>query len=73
MVLKEILALEFQKRDRDPLLIIFHNKSIPAGSIRNMKEVFDIPMAKEMILEEKLPSGEVTKRVKTVAFDITFK
>jgi hypothetical protein len=38
-----------------------------------MKEVFDIPMAKEMILEEKLPSGEVTKRVKTVAFDITFK
>lgn len=69
--LKEILTPEFRKFDRDPLLQTFHQKGIPAGSIRNMKEVFEIPLASDMILEEALPNGELTKRVKTVAFDIT--
>lgn len=43
---------------------------VPAGAIRNMKEVFETAQAKEMILEEVSENGAVTKRVKTVAFEI---
>ncbi|RMG78678.1 MAG: CoA transferase [Bacteroidetes bacterium] len=68
--LYERLAPFFRRFDRDPLLEQCHQKGIPAGSIRNMKEVFDLPLAKAMILEEKLPDGSLSKRVKTVAFSL---
>ena len=45
-----------------------HQKSIPAGQIRNMQEVFEQPLAQEMIL--RYPDG--TPCVKSVAFDIKF-
>jgi len=56
--------------DRNPLLDLLKKEGVPAGSIRNMKEVFELEQAKEMILEEKLEDGSETKRVKTVAFTI---
>lgn len=68
--LKQLLEPKFRQFEREALLQIFHEKAIPAGSIRNMKEVFEIPMAREMILEEMLPNGALTKRVKTVAFHL---
>lgn len=69
-VLKELLTPAIKKIKRAALLIQFRKHKVPAGSIRNMKEVFDIPQASKMILEEQMPDGTQSKRVKTVAFHI---
>lgn len=42
--------------------------AVPAAMIRNMKEVFEIPLAQKMILPQEEADGRVSKRVKTVAF-----
>ena len=42
---------------------------IPMGAIKNMKEVFENPVAQSMILEEDM-EGRETKRVQTIAFTI---
>ncbi len=42
---------------------------IPMGAIKNMKEVFENPVAQSMILEEDM-NGRNTKRVQTIAFTI---
>lgn len=42
-------------------------RGIPFGRIRNIEEVFENPIAKEMILTEII-EGQMTKRVKTIAF-----
>ena len=68
ILLKEKLTPAFQNKYREPLLNQFHESGIPAGSIRNMKEVFEIPATKDLILEEVFEDGKNTKRVKTVAF-----
>ncbi|MFK8009546.1 MAG: CaiB/BaiF CoA transferase family protein [Saprospiraceae bacterium] len=57
--------------DRKTLLDLLKKEGVPAGSIRNIKEVFEIDQAKDMILEETLEDGSKTKRVKTVAFTIS--
>lgn len=43
---------------------------VPAARIRDMKSVFEIPAAQDMVLEETMPDGQITKRVKTIAFKI---
>lgn len=57
--------------DRKPLLDLLKKEGVPAGSIRNMKEVFEMEQAQQMILEETLEDGATTQRVKTVAFRIS--
>lgn len=69
-VLKNTLKPAFLNFNRNELLAFFQEKGIPAGSIRNMKEVFEIPAAKNMILSDVLEDGTAAKRVKTVAFKI---
>jgi len=64
-VLGELFKSKNQKELLEELLI---NK-VPAGAIKNMKEVFDNPVAKDMILSEEV-DGMMTKRVSTIAFDI---
>jgi hypothetical protein len=44
----------------------FLNKNIPAGIIRNLKEVFEEDSAKALVREE---NG--TKRVSQIAFNLT--
>ena len=44
--------------------------NVPAGLIRDMQEVFENPMAKQMILKERKEDGVESLRVKTVAFEI---
>lgn len=44
--------------------------SVPAARIRDMASVFEMPAAQEMVLEERLSEGRLTKRVKTIAFNI---
>lgn len=49
-----------------------NNEGIPAGLIRNMKEVFDSPQASAMVLEQEEENGLISKRVRTNAFKISF-
>jgi len=65
-----VLEKAIKRFDRKSLLSFLKKSKVPAGSIRNMKEVFELEQAKNMILEETLENGAETKRVKTVAFDL---
>lgn len=67
-MLVEKLQPLFQQFDSEQLLSEFHAQGVPAASIRNMQEVFEIPLAQSMILEEKMPDGNISRRVKTVTF-----
>ena len=68
--LNDWLAAQIATFDADDLLRLLEKKGVPAASIRNMQEVFELPSAQSLILEEKLPDGTVSKRVKTVAFEL---
>jgi crotonobetainyl-CoA:carnitine CoA-transferase CaiB-like acyl-CoA transferase len=70
LALKKMLAEAILRYERDELLAILRAKSVPAGGIRTMQEVFELPTAQRMILTETMPDGIVSKRVKTVAFAI---
>ncbi len=50
---------------------LFLEREVPYGRVRNMKEVFEIPEAQSMILEEEMNDGNISKRVKSTAFKIT--
>lgn len=64
----EFLKPAFLKYDRDDLLEQFHSAGVPAAGIRTMPEVFEHPLTKSMILEEQMPDGRQSKRVRTVVF-----
>ena len=68
--LNDVLKLAIQNFDRKPLLDLLKKEIVPAGSIRNMKEVFELEQAQRMILKETLEDGSETLRVKTIAFEI---
>ena len=68
--LKETLTPAIARFGREELMRSFQQAGVPAGSIRTMKEVFEQPGAKAMILEELMPGGAVSQRVKTVAFQL---
>jgi len=68
--LNALLAPAFLQKNRSTWMDIFLKENIPAGSIRDMEEVFQIRAVKDMILEELTAQGQITKRVKTVGFQI---
>jgi crotonobetainyl-CoA:carnitine CoA-transferase CaiB-like acyl-CoA transferase len=68
--LKRLLQLEFSKFEQNDLMEAFKSNGVPAGRILNMKEVFEQPKAKQLILEEKMDDNTVSQRVKTVVFEI---
>ena len=70
MTLYEALAPSFQSRTRTECLKVLHQFKVPVGSIRNMQEVFERPLANAMILEDQLADGGIGRRVRTVAFEI---
>lgn len=71
---RELLQKELEKLignyNRQELNILFEMRGVPAGNINNMEEVFDLPQARSMILEEMQPDGKMSQRVKTVAFQM---
>ena len=69
-ILNGFLKPEMSKYKGEDLMNRLLSHTVPAGQIRTMEEVFENPLAKDMILEEQLDSGEQSKRVKTVAFSI---
>lgn len=54
----------------DELMAIFKANGVPAARIRDMQQVFDLPAAREMVLNEILPDGTETQRMKTVVFSL---
>ena len=52
------------------LMKVFLEHGVPAAQIRNMQEVFEQEEVQHMILEERFEDGTITKRVRTVAFNI---
>ncbi len=68
--LNKFLAAAISKFERDVLLKKLKTAGVPVGRIRNMAEIFEMPDAAAMVLEEKIGDGFLTKRVKTVAFKI---
>lgn len=55
---------------RADLLLQLEANQVPAGAVRNMEEVFELPMAEQMVLKETRENGQVTKRVRTMVFTI---
>jgi crotonobetainyl-CoA:carnitine CoA-transferase CaiB-like acyl-CoA transferase len=67
--IKSIIQNLIIKFDRDTILNMLALRKIPAGGVFNMREVFETPEAKEMILEAPI-NGENIKGVSSVAFNI---
>lgn len=53
---------------RDELLQKMEEAGVPAGAIRDMREVFELPQARELLLRYSLPDGQPATCVRTVAF-----
>ena len=69
-ILADKLAVYFKKDTKANLMRQFIENGTPAGSINNLKEVFEQEDAKNLILEEKR-DGVLTKCVKTAVFKIS--
>lgn len=58
------------KRNRNELLEELENRTIPAGGVFNMQEVFQQPEVQELVMEGTTTSGMKIKGLRTVAFTI---
>lgn len=67
IALVEVLKEAFVKFNQADLLKQFKEQKVPAGVIQNMQEVFEMPIAQEMVLEDE----DGNKCVRTVVFEIT--
>ncbi len=54
--------------NREDILTLLSSKRIPAGGVFNMKEVFEVPEAKEMLLEATYEDGMSIRGVSSLAF-----
>ncbi len=71
VVNSSLLKGELQKLigqyEREDILSLLESRRVPAGGVFNMKEVFETPAAREMILESEQNSGSI-QGVSSVAF-----
>jgi crotonobetainyl-CoA:carnitine CoA-transferase CaiB-like acyl-CoA transferase len=65
--LEKELQTAFVKFDSSHILENANKLGVPLGLIRNMKEVFEMQLANDMILEEEI-EGQYTKRLKSLIF-----
>jgi crotonobetainyl-CoA:carnitine CoA-transferase CaiB-like acyl-CoA transferase len=65
------LASTISTWNLDDLMTTFKKHGVPAARIRDMKQVFEIPVAREMVLEETTQDGLATKRMKSIAFKLS--
>ncbi len=68
--LQEILGKRLAEKKRAHWMSIFERHQIPVGQVLNLEQVFNSERAQNLVLEEQLPSGQKTKRVKTAVFNI---
>ena len=69
--LRTILQNALHHFTTDEILLRCKKMQVPIAPIHNMKEVFEIPAAQNLIIEEKMEDGTVSKRVRTVVFRIS--
>lgn len=67
-----LLQEVFTQQTLQEWMAAFKANGIPAGRIRDMESVFELPEAQAMILEETTAEGISTRRMRTVAFGINF-
>lgn len=68
--LNELLQSTISLMTLNDAMTKLRSAGVPVARIRDMKSVFEMPAARDMVLEEKTPNGELTKRMKTIAFKI---
>ncbi len=68
--LAEKLQAVFRNFDAGEILERCHAEQVPVAPIRNLAEVFEIPAARDLILEEMSPGGRESKRVRSVVFKL---
>jgi len=54
----------------DEVLHAMHNEHVPAGKIKNLKEVFENPTAQRLVRKEQIYNVQ-TKRVTSIAFELS--
>ncbi len=69
--INDIIQKEIIKYTREDILKILQQKSIPAGGVFNMQEVFEVPESMPMLLEGTYENGMQIKGVRTIAFNTT--
>ena len=70
--LNAYLETAFRQMDFQSLMQECVAKGVTIAPVNDLEEVFAIPAAQDLILEERLEDGTVTKRVKTTVFKIQF-
>ncbi len=68
--LQEVLAPAIRVHRRDELIAQLRAADVPCAGVRNIQEVFEHPLAQNMILETMDETGCATRCVRTVAFEI---
>lgn len=66
--LNDALGVVFLQKKRDEWLARLKTAGVPAARIRDMREVFDMPEARALILEDRLPDGATGRRLRTNVF-----
>lgn len=69
-VLNEMLAPAFRLLAAAEVLDRCHALQVPVAPVRNLKELFELEAAHKLILEETSLEGVVSKRVRTVVFEL---
>lgn len=67
--LEVILSKKVKLWNSEELLIELNNQFVPAGLVKDLKQVFESQLAQNMIREEKI-DGVLTKRVSSIAFKL---
>jgi crotonobetainyl-CoA:carnitine CoA-transferase CaiB-like acyl-CoA transferase len=66
--LNVFLSEAISKRSLEDLMAAFKGAGVPAARIRDMRQVFEISTAREMVLGETLENGVETLRMRSIAF-----
>ncbi len=69
-ILNDILEPAFKQYNYKNLAERCDQYGVTIAPVNNLKEVFAYPAAQQLVLQEKHPDGETSKRVKTVVFDL---
>lgn len=66
----QIIQRLISRKNRDELLSELDRRSVPAGGVFNMQEVFEQPEVQELVMEGKTTSGKSIKGLRTIAFTL---
>lgn len=67
-ILNNLIADRIMQFPLDYWMETFKKHGVPAARIRDMQQVFELPVARDMVLQEITAEGIPTRRMKTVAF-----